>query len=213
MDNTDHTSQYSETEEKIFVAALEEFSRKGRSGARMQDIADRAGINKALIHYYFRSKDKLYEEVFTFVIRRYFFSISKVLSKKESFADTLRSFIDIYIDLLEDQPALPFLLLRDIGEGTEVFRQKIKSVMLPFTRNVPRVFTEKYKAAVARGEIRDEDPAQVIITMIGASVYFYIGYPILQEMFPQVQKRKAFIKKRKEHLFNTLYYGLLVRPE
>jgi AcrR family transcriptional regulator len=53
------------TEEKILEAAAQEFIQKGRSGARMQEIANNAGINKALLHYYYRSKDMLFESVFT----------------------------------------------------------------------------------------------------------------------------------------------------
>ena len=61
------------TEEKILEAAAQEFIIKGKAGARMQEIANNAGINKALLHYYYRSKDKLFESVFTVVIKRSFF--------------------------------------------------------------------------------------------------------------------------------------------
>jgi TetR/AcrR family transcriptional regulator len=205
---------YSETEERIFLAALQEFSRKGRAGTRMQDIADRAGINKALIHYYFRSKDRLYEEVFSFVIRKYFFRMSEVLSMDASLEVTLRTFIDKYIDLMEAQPALPSLLMRDIADGASVFREKIQDIMLPLANSIPKLFNEKINAAVARGEIRREDPAQIIITLMGSCLYFYVGFPILSLMFPQIEKkRSAFVKERKEHLFRTLYHGLKPRPE
>ncbi|PLX32030.1 MAG: TetR family transcriptional regulator [Ignavibacteria bacterium] len=214
MDNHVQKTQYSETEEKIFVAALEEFSKKGRSGARMQDIADRAGINKALIHYYFRSKEKLYEEVFTFVIRKFFYRLSEFLSAEETFENTLKTFIDKYIDLLEDQPALPFLLLRDVSEGADVFRERVQKLLLPLPTSVPQVFREKFITAVKRGEVRDDDPAQVLITMIGACLFFHVAYPIFSTLFPHARtQRQQFIAERKEHLFNTLYYGLQVRPE
>ena len=52
------------TEQKIREAARKVFQAKGMHGARMQDIADTAGINKALLHYYFRSKDQLFEAIF-----------------------------------------------------------------------------------------------------------------------------------------------------
>ncbi|MDZ7635635.1 MAG: helix-turn-helix domain-containing protein [Bacteroidales bacterium] len=60
----------SHTKEKIFLAASEIFEEKGHSGARMQEIADRAGINKALLHYYFRSKDQLFKAVFIVLLKR-----------------------------------------------------------------------------------------------------------------------------------------------
>ncbi len=70
---------YSDTERQIFDAALQVFARKGKDGARMQAIADRADINKAMLHYYFRSKDKLYEQVFAFTMRRFMASFGASL--------------------------------------------------------------------------------------------------------------------------------------
>ena len=60
------------TEEKIFEAATDVFVEKGMDGARMQDIADKAGINKALLHYYFRTKDKLFNAVFEMIAKKIF---------------------------------------------------------------------------------------------------------------------------------------------
>ena len=64
------TEQDKKTEEKILDAAMEVFIQKGKAGARMQEIADEAGINKALLHYYYRSKDKLFESVFGVVVKK-----------------------------------------------------------------------------------------------------------------------------------------------
>ena len=66
-----------QTEDKIFEAATIVFEEKGLAGARMQNIADRAGINKALLHYYFRTKDHLFEAVFTALAKKMF---AKILS-------------------------------------------------------------------------------------------------------------------------------------
>ena len=71
-----------ETENSIFEAALDVFSRKGKDGARMQEIADAAGINKAMLHYYFRSKDLLYESVFGHVARHFFSALEAVMTAK-----------------------------------------------------------------------------------------------------------------------------------
>ena len=75
--------EYTETEKKIFLAALEVFGREGRNGARMQQIADLAGINKALVHYYFRSKDKLYEEVLSYVVDHFLTDLGRTLENSD----------------------------------------------------------------------------------------------------------------------------------
>lgn len=210
----DTETPYSETEEKIFLAALEEFSLHGKQGARMQQIADRAGITKALIHYYFRSKDRLYEAVFAFVVRRYFINIGENIQPGEHFADTLRNFIDRYIDLLEKQPALPFFILRDIAEGAPVLSAKIREHLLPRKRNLPFLFVSSFEAAVASGEIRQHDPIQTLITVMGACIYFFAGFPVLSVIIPGLKRERArFLAERRDHIFDIVYYGLTPRAE
>jgi AcrR family transcriptional regulator len=67
------------TEQKILEAARQVFLKKGWNGARMQEIADEAGINKALLHYYYRSKDKLFEAVFNEIFTQFITKVSLVL--------------------------------------------------------------------------------------------------------------------------------------
>ena len=81
------------TEQRIFNAALEVFSRKGKDGARMQEIADCAGINRALLHYYFRSKSKLYEAVFAHGFEQFIGGLSQSLRSERSFERSLRTFV------------------------------------------------------------------------------------------------------------------------
>jgi len=205
---------YSETEEKIFLAALEEFSRNGRQGARLQDIADRAGINKALIHYYFRSKDRLYNDVFTFVIRRYFLQMGETIRPGDSFETTLRDFVDRYIDLLDENPALPFFILRDIAEGAPMMSEKVGEVLLPHAGNIPHRFTESCERAARDGEIRPIDSVQTLITVMGACIYFFAGYPVLSAAIPRLKRqRRRFLRERKQHIVDIVYYGLKPRPE
>lgn len=205
---------YSETEEKIFLAALEEFSRNGRQGARLQEIADRAGINKALIHYYFRNKDRLYDEVFAFVIRRYFLKLGEIIRPGETFESTLRHFVDRFLDLLDENPALPFFILRDLAEGAPVLSEKIREILLPHAGNAPQRFIETFEHAAKDGEIRSLDPVQTLITVMGACIYFFAGYPVLSVVIPHLKReRRRFLRERKEHVFDIIYYGLKPRPE
>ena len=87
----------SQTEKKIIAAATDIFLKKGKDGARMQEIADHAGINKALLHYYFRSKDRLFEEVFKNEIKTIVTSIIDAISETENFYDFLTQFVHTYL--------------------------------------------------------------------------------------------------------------------
>ena len=209
---TEHT--YTESEEKIFRAALEVFSEAGRSGARLQEIADRAGVNKALIHYYFRSKERLYEEVFVFIIRRYFKRIAEALEGDGSFEDLLRRFIDDYLTLLHENPALPIFLLREISSGADIMVGKMRELMLPDRGAPPAIFLRRYREAVEAGEIRDVGASQTMISIMGACIYYFAGYPLLSIVLPDLQQPPgAYLEQRKQHLFDLMFYGLKPRED
>ena len=80
------------TEEKIFEAATDVFVEKGLDGARMQDIADHAGINKALLHYYFRTKDKLFNAVFEMIAKKIFKKFAPVFDETLTLEEKIRFF-------------------------------------------------------------------------------------------------------------------------
>src|SRR5512143_197254 len=99
-------TELSDTEKKIFTASLAVFAEYGKEGARMQDIADRAGITKALVHYYFRSKDRLFEKVFEYIFRTYLSQIGEAVAEAPDFRTSLKRFIDTYIDLVAANPVI-----------------------------------------------------------------------------------------------------------
>ncbi len=205
---------YSESEEKIFTAALEIFSREGKKGARLQEIADRAGMNKALIHYYFRSKDRLYEEVFSFVIQRFFLRLSDAMQTDAPFETMVRDFIDRYIDILNENPALTLFILREITEGAPVMGEKLRDIMVTTENSIPMIFIRRFREAHTEGRLRDVDASQTLITLLGACIYFFAGYPILASLVPEIRARRDdYLEERKQHIYDILFYGLKPRPE
>ncbi len=92
-----------DTETRIFDAALRVFARKGRDGARLQEIADEAGIHRPLLHYYFRTKQQLYEAVAERMFNQFLASFDAP-AEGGRLADMLRAFIDHYIDSVGEHP-------------------------------------------------------------------------------------------------------------
>src|SRR3954462_1734201 len=92
------------TEERILSAAQKVFLAKGMDGARMQDIADEAGINKALLHYYFRSKDKLFEQIFLNVATAFLPKIFFILKGENTLFEKIEKFCDEYITQIIKTP-------------------------------------------------------------------------------------------------------------
>ncbi|MHB2150564.1 TetR/AcrR family transcriptional regulator [Calditrichota bacterium LG25] len=98
----------SQKEEQILQIAMQVFVEKGWHGARMQEIADRAGINKAMLHYYFRSKERLYTAVLEKLFLKFVNSIGDSFIPGQTFAETLRIFLDRFHEHLLNNGHLPY---------------------------------------------------------------------------------------------------------
>lgn len=183
------------TEDKIIEAAKEVFVKKGMDGARMQEIADEAGINKALLHYYFRSKEKLFDAIFERVIRMAFPTISQILFSDIPFPVKVERAIDTYLDVLMKHPYLPAFILKEINRDVSLFVNLVKKFGFD-PQPVLRVISD----AMDRGEIIRMKPEHLMVNVISLSVFPFAARPIISHIaFGGDQKAmKAFLEERKE---------------
>ena len=105
------TDSEKQTEDRIFESATEIFIEKGMDGARMQDIANHAGINKALLHYYYRSKEHLFEAVFEKMANVMFSRFAPVFHENASIEEKIRFFFREHISFLQKNPRLPAFII------------------------------------------------------------------------------------------------------
>jgi len=197
-----------ETEEKILEAALQVFSKKGKDGARMQEIADLAGLNKALLHYYFRSKEGLYDRVFEYMIAKLVKSFGPGLQEAPDFYQMLHIFIDSYIDFIRDNLPVMRLMVTEHLAGGDRLRDRIRS-MMETPDSPPRLFLQRMNQAAARGDIRPADPHQTLITLLSCCVFFFLILPTVETFVPAARdNRDAFIEGRKDHVFDLIATSL-----
>ena len=198
----------SATEEKIIKAAAAVFMEKGKDGARMQEIADLAGINKALLHYYFRSKEKLFSKVLHLEFPKIIANIFEVYDETDNFQDFLRSFIDKYIDNIYPRKNLLRFILW-VGDNAkieiaDIFLESFKS--RGFKTNP---IVEKINSAVATGQIKPIDPANFAMSLIGMCAFPIIAGPVVEKIFPGIKvEDKKFIENRKKEIFNLVWNGI-----
>ena len=177
MDNTLVSDQ--STEQRILEAARRVFVVKGFAGARMQEIADAAGINKALLHYYFRSKEKLFEQIFREAFGRLLPGLAEIFSRPLPFFRKIELFTETYISLVIEQPYLPVFVLSEMHRNPDDFFQKhIQPEMLASIRQIGRQFAE----AAQEGLIRPIDPRQLMLNIMSLCVFPFVGRPMLQRM-------------------------------
>lgn len=160
------------TEEKILISASKVFTEKGFSGTRTRDIAEEAGINLALLNYYFRSKEKLFEQVMKVKIVLLFGKIIPIItSEKISLEEKIDLVSEKYFEILSKNPNLPLFVLSEI--------QKKPSNI---TSLIP--VDQFLKTSVLLKQIREKkpdlNPLHFIVNFLSMTAFPYIGKHILK---------------------------------
>jgi len=202
------------TEQRIFDAALEVFARKGRDGARMQEIADHARINRALLHYYFRSKHHLYDAVFAHGFQQFISGFAQKLKEEQSFEDALRAFVHGYVDYIHEHQDMARLMLNECLCGGPVLADYLTKAMSEPGEFPGLVMEERIVGAMESGEVRAVDPGQTMITIVSACLFFFVALPTVGIFHPEVEEDfDAFVEDRKRHVVDLLLRGLLTRED
>lgn len=186
------------TRDKIFKAATQVFEEKGYSGARMQEIADRAGINKALLHYYFRSKDQLFMSVFQVLVSKMFEKITALFRADISFREKIKLFLGQHIDFLMKNPKLPLFLLNEMSVNPSLNESVRQSLKYGELRDL---IYEKHSKELKGYGIRKSDMPQLMITIVSMSIFPFAAREMISVMMPQMtdnRKFNAFMEERKE---------------
>ena len=194
-----------ETEEIIFEAARKVFHKKGYSGARMQEIADEADINKSMLHYYFRSKEKLFHEVFQREMGRFFPLIFGVLNSDKPLDRKIDRLIDTYYRFLKENPHMVQFVLYEMDQHPDQFRAFIEEKGL----RPPKKFFRQIEDAIKEGRMDPVSPAQLMISIVGLILFPYIAGTMIQSVFRMDEvDYMNFLKDRKEFLTSFILNGI-----
>jgi AcrR family transcriptional regulator len=175
------------SEEKILEAAKKVLFAKGYAGARMQDIADEAGINKALLHYYFRNKDKLFETIFREAIGKLIPGIASAFSDEAlQIEDKIRTFCSAYIRLWIAHPYIPMFVLHEMHSGDG---EKFKGIMDTYRGHSMKVVLKAFESAMKNKEIRKMDPLQLLLNMISLCIFPFVGSPVFKKVTGVTEKQ------------------------
>jgi TetR/AcrR family transcriptional regulator len=198
------------TEEKILAAAKKVLFSKGYAGARMQDIADEAGINKALLHYYFRSKDKLFELIFKEAIGKLMPQISSIFSDASiSFNDKIRAFCSSYIGTWLEHPYIPMFVLHELhsNSGKDVLRLVDDPKINPIRQIVGAI-----EVAVKKKEIRAVDPRHMLLNMISLCIFPFMGGPVFKKVAGMTDKQfDAMLRQRVDEVSEFIIESIKYR--
>ena len=164
------------TEELILDAAQAVFLEKGLAGARMQEIADRAGINKALLHYYFRSKEKLSALVIDRAIGAMLPRVMAILETDLDLFDKIRQVVDHYLTFVSRNSYLPLFIVNEVNRNPQFFFRAVVQHEKPHLDK----FRRQVEQAVAEGRIRTVSSAQLLMNLMSLLIFPFLGKPIFQ---------------------------------
>ena len=184
------------TEEKIKEAARRLFTQKGYAAVKTRDIADEAGINLALLNYYFRSKEKLFNMIMAESLQQFILGIASIL-KDETVAreEKMEKIVSYYIDMLTQYPDLPLFILSEMRRQPQQLASKFDPVIGSARANILKEVQNEIK----EGKIADLHIVHFIANFIGLVVFPFVASPMLQRVAQVNDKQfKELMQERKK---------------
>ena len=165
-----------DTEEQILNAAENVFQKKGMDGARMQEIANEAGINKAMLHYYYRSKQLLFDAVFKNAFSLLAPQINKILNDDSSIEEKVRSFTHNYITFISKHPYIPNFIIQELNRNPKFFDKIQQNPSFPSFDK----FKNQVALEVENGILKPIDGAQLFVNIISLNIFPFVARPLIK---------------------------------
>ncbi len=188
MVNKEHSTEF-----VILSAAKKVFSIKGKDGATMQEIANEAGINKALLHYYFRTKDLLFEQVFFEEVKKFSPILKNAIAQEVDLYQKINNICEAYILMAIENPFVPVFVIGELNKQPDLFIQKMFDGDLP---DFPKLAMQ-IKKEVDAGKIKPIMPQQLIMNMMSMCVFpflmkpmFIVGMQIDKDVFTNLMLQR-----------------------
>lgn len=190
------TYQDKQTEQRIFEAATDVFEEKGMTGARMQDISNRAGINKALLHYYFRTKEQLFNAVFEMVAKKMFAKFTHIFEEDLPLEEKIRYFFREHIAFLQKNPRLPSFVLNEISQNPGRVKKILENIDYKI---IWQRMMEKHKHEMHKYNITEGNLPQILTSIVSMSVFPFAAKGIFDAVFKDIGVDfNKYIEERKK---------------
>lgn len=186
------------TEEKIIAAARKLFTQNGYAATKTRDIANEAGINLALLNYYFRSKEKLFEIVMLENLGQFMAVISNVINDEgTTYEEKIDLLVESYIEMLISHPDIPLFILNEIKNHPE----KVADLFQNKVNILEATFLKQLMVAMQEGKVKPMSPIHILMNILGLTVFPFVSRHVLEnvakvtpEMFNEImQERKKLV--------------------
>ena len=190
----------------ILSAAAKIFIEKGKSGARMQEIANEAGVNKMLLHYYFKNKDLLFHEVLKSTLIEFYNSVFRLSFKETSFKENLALFIDRHFEFLYEKRNVLGFLSWEFRNNEKEMREMITNIFQKIGDEPIAAFSDKLREAAENGEIRQINARDFMLNIYSLNAFFFIALPLIH-LFEGTDEKdiQQLLENRKKEIFRLLW--------
>ena len=195
-------------EQVILRAAERLFLQKGFALTSTTEIAREAGCNQALIHYYFRTKDNLFETVFAKKAEIFFTDIGWAIDPKLPFETTLRRMVEAHFELIRANPQLPFLLVNELTTNparVEALKQRVGGMVAGIHSRLGAVL----EIEIVAGRIRRISAFDLIFNVLSLNVAFFLGSPLVKTVLGLGEEAyEKVLESRKREIVETMIRSL-----
>ena len=199
-------------EEQILQTAEELFLEKGFDATSTTDIAKKAGCNQALVHYYFRTKENLFMQIFA-KKQEMVFSCLK-LKEESGFQAALNDFIDAYFELLMKNRKLPFFIINELimrDDRRQYFRKKV--IESPEYLKYYGSWNTMLQKEIAEGRVRPIELSDLTLHIVSLIVFTFISLPLYSDFFEKDEAEiTTYLNHRKEAIKEVIFKGIEILP-
>jgi TetR/AcrR family transcriptional regulator len=193
-----------DTHAAILKAAEQIFAKSGLEGARTDEIAREAGVNKALLYYYFKSKDGLYHAVLEMHLHDFCAQAFSIFSSGKPVQDQILSYMTMHFDFISSRPYYPFLVQRLMTTAP----QSVKRILREYSVPLYRKLAAAVRKGTQNGELRAVDPHHTVYSLLGLIVFYFAAAPIVKAVSGFDPCDPASVQKRKKEVLSLIRYGL-----
>lgn len=192
-------------EQQILVAAEREFLTRGYDGARTTSIAKAAGVTHAMLHYYFRTKEQLFERIVDEKFRTMSHSMFAIMGDPSlPIVERLRCGIAAHFDFVAENPELPRFVINEIVSRPERYEVLYKRVE-PVVNNIFRGLQTELDGAAERGEMARVDVRMLLISIMSMNIFTFVAYPFMEPLMGELMAdRERFLAARKAENIETI---------
>ncbi|MBY0436073.1 MAG: TetR/AcrR family transcriptional regulator [Cyclobacteriaceae bacterium] len=198
------------TESVILDAAMRVFTRKGFAATRTEEIAKEAGMNRALLHYYYRDKQTIFNLIFERRFSEFFKGLFIIFETDSPLFEKIEKMVDHEISTISQHPDLPRFILMEVAQHPERLIEYGQKLGLN-----PRIFLEQFEgqvqAEVRAGRIRPIEGRQLVINIMSLCMYPFVAKPIIKTMM-QLDESKYFEmqERRKKEVYEFIIHAIKV---